>query len=209
MSTHFVGGQHRLCAGLPRIPQWQSRAAPAAAPERLFRQPDPGQGRRGGPRRLLGVGGTAPRCRATLYQKGMRVLVAGRTGRDEWEDANENERVTFKVEARRVGILPCRVEAVTLNVKPTGGQSSLFSTTAEGGSSNRQTTAPVVLSHGDSFTAIHRVPPALPTRISGPAACSDRHTAAATVPPTIANLYPCRPVFLLPVSSGAAMLSPI
>lgn len=68
----------------------------------------------------------------------MRVLVAGRTGRDEWEDANENERVTFKVEARRVGILPCRVEAVT---KPTGGQSSLFSTTAEGGSSNRQTPA--------------------------------------------------------------------
>jgi single-strand DNA-binding protein len=42
----------------------------------------------------------------TLYQKGMRVLVEGRTVRDEWEDADENERVTFKVEARRVGILP-------------------------------------------------------------------------------------------------------
>ena len=31
-----------------------------------------------------------------LYQKGMRVLVEGRTVRDEWEDADENERVTFR-----------------------------------------------------------------------------------------------------------------
>jgi single-strand DNA-binding protein len=50
---------------------------------------------------------------STLYQKGMRVLVEGRTVRDEWEDADENERVTFKIEARRVGILPYRVEGVT------------------------------------------------------------------------------------------------
>lgn len=52
-----------------------------------------------------------------LYQKGMRVLVEGRTVRDEWEDADENERVTFKIEARRVGILPYRIEAVTLSPK--------------------------------------------------------------------------------------------
>ena len=58
----------------------------------------------------------------TLYQKGMRVLVEGRTVRDEWEDADENERVTFKVEARRVGILPYRIEAVTLGAKSTSGQ---------------------------------------------------------------------------------------
>ena len=51
----------------------------------------------------------------TLYQKGMRVLVEGRTVRDEWEDADENERVTFKVEARRVGILPYRIESVALS----------------------------------------------------------------------------------------------
>ena len=57
-----------------------------------------------------------------LYQKGMRVLVEGRTVRDEWEDADENERVTFKVEARRVGILPYRIESVTLSAKPAGGQ---------------------------------------------------------------------------------------
>ena len=53
-----------------------------------------------------------------LYQKGMRVLVEGRAVRDEWEDAEENERVTFKIEARRIGILPYRVEAVTLGAKP-------------------------------------------------------------------------------------------
>ena len=50
----------------------------------------------------------------TLYQKGMRVLVEGRTVRDEWEDAEENERVTFKIEARRIGILPYRIKQVTL-----------------------------------------------------------------------------------------------
>ena len=47
----------------------------------------------------------------TLYQKGMRVLVEGRTVRDEWEDADENERVTFKVEARGVGILQAEPSA--------------------------------------------------------------------------------------------------
>ncbi|MNF07399.1 single-stranded DNA-binding protein [compost metagenome] len=48
----------------------------------------------------------------------MRVLVEGRTVRDEWEDADENERVTFKIEARRIGILPYRLDAVTLSQKP-------------------------------------------------------------------------------------------
>lgn len=52
-----------------------------------------------------------------LYQKGMRVLVEGRTVRDEWEDSESNERVTFKVEARRVGILPYRLQAVSLSPK--------------------------------------------------------------------------------------------
>lgn len=61
---------------------------------------------------------------STLYQKGMRVLVEGRAVRDEWEDADENERVTFKIEARRVGILPYRVEAVTLSGKPQANDGS-------------------------------------------------------------------------------------
>lgn len=45
-------------------------------------------------------------------------MVEGRTVKDEWEDAEENERTTFKIEARRVGILPFRLESVKLSPKP-------------------------------------------------------------------------------------------
>jgi len=51
---------------------------------------------------------------AKLYQKGMRVLVEGRLIREEWTDSDNNERVTIKVDARVVAILPYRIEAVTL-----------------------------------------------------------------------------------------------
>ncbi|XVN19797.1 single-stranded DNA-binding protein [Pseudomonas corrugata] len=54
---------------------------------------------------------------STLYQKGMRVMVEGRSVKEEWSDADENTRVTFKIEARRVGILPYRIERVTLGGK--------------------------------------------------------------------------------------------
>lgn len=54
----------------------------------------------------------------TLYKVGMRVLVEGRTVRDEWTDRQDNERVTFKIRARRVGILPYRIKAITLGAKP-------------------------------------------------------------------------------------------
>jgi single-strand DNA-binding protein len=53
-----------------------------------------------------------------LYQKGMRVSVDGRMVREEWEDAEGNERVSFKIEARRVGILPYRIESIALLQKP-------------------------------------------------------------------------------------------
>ena len=57
----------------------------------------------------------------TLYQKGMRVLVDGRSVREEWEDSEDKPRVTFKVQARRVAILPYRLVRVTLQqpVEPT------------------------------------------------------------------------------------------
>lgn len=54
---------------------------------------------------------------STLYQKGMRVLVIGRFVREEWEDSEENPRTTFKIEARRIGILPYRIESVTMGPK--------------------------------------------------------------------------------------------
>lgn len=60
---------------------------------------------------------------AGLYQKGMRVLVEGRTVQDKWEDKDDNPQKTFKVEARRVGILPYRIESVTISVKPPSGDS--------------------------------------------------------------------------------------
>jgi len=52
-----------------------------------------------------------------LYQTGMRVLVEGRQVREEWTDNDNNERSTFKVEARRIAIMPYRIEAVTLSPK--------------------------------------------------------------------------------------------
>jgi single-strand DNA-binding protein len=52
-----------------------------------------------------------------LYQIGMRILVEGRTVRDEWTDKDEQPRETFKIEARRIGILPYRIERVTLATK--------------------------------------------------------------------------------------------
>lgn len=59
----------------------------------------------------------------TLYQKGMRVWVEGRMVREEWQDAEENERVTFKIQAHRIGILPYRIESVTLAAKPANAPS--------------------------------------------------------------------------------------
>lgn len=47
----------------------------------------------------------------------MRVLVEGRQVREEWTDNDNNGRTTFKVEARRIAIMPYRIEAVTLSPK--------------------------------------------------------------------------------------------
>ncbi|MBL5862087.1 single-stranded DNA-binding protein [Serratia fonticola] len=56
---------------------------------------------------------------STLFQKGMRVLVKGKTIKDQWEDADEQERTTFKIEAKSIGILPYRIESIVLSVKQT------------------------------------------------------------------------------------------
>ncbi|MOA59267.1 single-stranded DNA-binding protein [compost metagenome] len=54
----------------------------------------------------------------------MRVLVEGRTVKEEWEDSEDNARVTFKVEARRIGILPHRLASVTMRVRDSDNASS-------------------------------------------------------------------------------------
>ncbi len=61
---------------------------------------------------------------STLYQTGMRVLVEGRTVREEWEDSKDNPRVTFKIEARRIGILPHRVQSLLMRERPSKAAAS-------------------------------------------------------------------------------------
>lgn len=53
-----------------------------------------------------------------LFQKGMRVLVEGRAVRNEWEDDAGDPRVTFKIEAAHVAILPYRIESIALSPRP-------------------------------------------------------------------------------------------
>lgn len=49
-----------------------------------------------------------------LFQKGMRVFVVGQIVLDEWEHPEKGEQKTFKVRARRVAILPYRLESVVM-----------------------------------------------------------------------------------------------
>jgi single-strand DNA-binding protein len=55
---------------------------------------------------------------ASLYRKGMRVLVSGRMERDDWQGDDDTPQTTYKINARSVGILPYRVEAITLGARP-------------------------------------------------------------------------------------------
>lgn len=57
-----------------------------------------------------------------LYQKGMRVVVDGRMISQEWDDKEGQKQVTFKVEARRIGILPQRIKSVEM--QPTNAETS-------------------------------------------------------------------------------------
>ncbi|WP_285275775.1 single-stranded DNA-binding protein [Halopseudomonas bauzanensis] len=52
-----------------------------------------------------------------LYQRGMRVMVAGRMIRDQWTGVNNEERSAMKVRARSVGILPYRIDEVVMAQK--------------------------------------------------------------------------------------------
>ncbi|WP_022960735.1 single-stranded DNA-binding protein [Halopseudomonas pelagia] len=54
---------------------------------------------------------------ATLFKKSMRVMVTGRVERDDWTDDDNNPRTTYRIKARTVGILPYRLETVTLSPK--------------------------------------------------------------------------------------------
>lgn len=118
MSTFFVGE-----GNIGSAPEFQEFPSGNDEPRRLLRlnvyfdNPVPREGSyedRGGYWAPVELWHREAEHWSTLYQKGMRVLVEGRTVRDEWEDSEDNARVTFKIEARRVGILPHRVNGVIM-----------------------------------------------------------------------------------------------
>ncbi|WP_420234882.1 single-stranded DNA-binding protein [Pseudomonas sp. ABY48] len=118
MSTFFVGE-----GNIGSAPEFQEFPSGNDEPRRLLRlnvyfdNPVPRDGSyedRGGYWAPVELWHREAEHWGTLYQKGMRVLVEGRTVRDEWEDSEDNARVTFKIEARRVGILPHRVRNVVM-----------------------------------------------------------------------------------------------
>lgn len=118
MSTFFVGE-----GNIGSAPEFQEFPSGNEEPRRLLRlnvyfdNPVPREGGyedRGGYWAPVELWHREAEHWSTLYQKGMRVLVEGRTVRDEWEDSEDNARVTFKIEARRVGILPHRVHSVVM-----------------------------------------------------------------------------------------------
>ncbi|MGP3508423.1 single-stranded DNA-binding protein [Paracidovorax citrulli] len=55
---------------------------------------------------------------ATLFAKGMRVVVRGQMNCDEWTDQENQPRRTYMVDARSVAILPYRLDSVKLDPKP-------------------------------------------------------------------------------------------
>jgi len=122
MSTFFVGE-----GNIGSAPELQEFPSGNEEPRRLLRlnvyfdNPVPREGSyedRGGYWAPVELWHREAEHWSTLYQKGMRVLVEGRTVRDEWEDSEANARVTFKIEARRVGILPHRVHRVVMRERP-------------------------------------------------------------------------------------------
>ena len=54
----------------------------------------------------------------SLYQRGMRVLVAGRQEREDWTDAEDKPQHTYKINARSIGILPHRIASVSVKPHP-------------------------------------------------------------------------------------------
>lgn len=50
----------------------------------------------------------------TLYKKGMRVTVQGTLQMEPYEDADGEDRLSIKVRADRISILPYRVESVEM-----------------------------------------------------------------------------------------------
>jgi single-strand DNA-binding protein len=127
MSTHFYGE-----GNIGSAPEYREFANDNDEPRRLLRlnvyfdNPVPvkdGYEDRGGFWAPVQLWHRDAEHWSALYQKGMRVLVEGRTVKDEWEDKDDNPRTTFVIEARRVGILPYRIDSVSLGAKSAASDS--------------------------------------------------------------------------------------
>ena len=121
MSTHFIGE-----GNIGSAPEFREFQSGNDEPRRLLRlnvyfdNPVPtkdGYEDRGGFWAPVEIWNKDADHWARLYQKGMRVLADGRLIREEWTDNENNERATFKVEARRIALLPYRIEGVALSPK--------------------------------------------------------------------------------------------
>ncbi|MFK0033738.1 single-stranded DNA-binding protein [Pseudomonas monteilii] len=139
MSTLFVGE-----GNIGSVPEFQEFNTNPEEPRRLLRlnvyfdNPVPCDGNyedRGGYWAPVELWHRDAEHWSTLFQKGMRILVEGRTVKEEWEDSEDNARVTFKVEARRIGILPHRLASVTMREKNQDGGKG------DGASTNRKPTS--------------------------------------------------------------------
>lgn len=50
---------------------------------------------------------------STLLQKGMRVLVIGRTVQDRWTNSEGEPQATIKIEAHKLAVMLYRIESIT------------------------------------------------------------------------------------------------
>lgn len=123
MSTHFTGE-----GNIGSQPEYREFANGNDEPRRLLRlnvrfdNPIPvkdGYQDRGGFWAPVEIWTSHAEHWADLYQRGMRVAVQGRMVCQEWEDQDGVKRVTFKIEARSIGILPHRVLSVAIETRGT------------------------------------------------------------------------------------------
>lgn len=128
MSTHFIGeGNIGSAPEHFEFPQGNDEPRRLLRLNVYFDNPVPIDGEyedRGGFWAPVEIWHSEAEAWSHVYQKGMRLLVDGRMIRDEWTDKEDNPRETFKVQARRVAILPYRIERIVMAPNPSATQAA-------------------------------------------------------------------------------------
>ncbi|HAF2412728.1 TPA: single-stranded DNA-binding protein [Salmonella enterica] len=122
MSTHFFGE-----GNIGSVPEFREFPNGNEEPRRLLRlnvyfdNPVPGKDGtfedRGGFWAPVEIWHKDAERWSSLYQRGMRVFVVGRQERDDWKDSDDNPQHTYKINARCIGMLPYRLDSVTMKPK--------------------------------------------------------------------------------------------